>query len=168
NQVRVNLTAPHGLRLDVPVSVSGRTLHVNYIDTGVPHGIIFVEGLPSMEIVDLGRAIRYHKSFAPRGTNVDFVEVTAENSITIRTYERGVEGETLACGTGSVASALITGLKSQQLKFAQSAMAVQRKFSVLTRGGEVLKIYFTLTGNKFSDVWLEGKACIVYKGVWHV
>ena len=168
NQVRVNLTAPKGLRLDVPVRVSDRLLHVNYIDTGVPHGIIFVKGLASMEIVDLGRAIRYHKSFAPRGTNVDFVEVTGQNSISIRTYERGVEDETLACGTGSVASALITGLKLQQLKYSRVTNAVQQKFKVLTRGGEVLKIYFTVQGDKFSDVWLEGKAGIVYKGVWHV
>lgn len=168
NQVRVNLTAPKGLRLDVPVSVSGRTLHVNYIDTGVPHGVIFVEGLAPMEIVDLGRMIRYHKAFAPRGTNVDFVEVTGQNSIAIRTYERGVEDETLACGTGSVASALIAGLKGQMLQPAASVEAVRRRFNVLTRGGEILKIYFTLKGNKFSDVWLEGKASIVYKGVWHV
>ncbi|HQJ15089.1 MAG TPA: diaminopimelate epimerase [Candidatus Omnitrophota bacterium] len=168
DQVRVNLTAPKGLRLDVPVRVSDRLLHVNYIDTGVPHGIIFVKGLASMEIVDLGRAIRYHKSFAPRGTNVDFVEVTGQNSISIRTYERGVEDETLACGTGSVASALITGLKLQQLKYSRVTNAVQQKFKVLTRGGEVLKIYFTVQGDKFSDVWLEGKAGIVYKGVWHV
>jgi diaminopimelate epimerase len=167
-QVKVNLTAPKDLKLDIPVKINNRTLHVNYINTGVPHAVIFTEGLPSMEIVDLGRQIRYYKSFAPRGTNVDFVEATGENSIYIRTYERGVEDETLACGTGSVASALITGLKLGQSRGVQSKGAIKSTFNVLTRGGEILKIYFTLKGNSFSDVWLEGKASVVYKGVWHV
>jgi diaminopimelate epimerase len=167
-QVRVNLTAPKDLKLEIPVKVNARSLHVNYIDTGVPHAIIFTDGLSSMEIVDLGRQIRYHEAFAPRGTNVDFVEVTGDNSITIRTYERGVEDETLACGTGSVASALITGLKIAQVRAINTTVPVENKFNVLTRGGEILKIYYTLQGEKFSDVWLEGKAGIVYKGVWYV
>jgi diaminopimelate epimerase len=167
-QVKVNLTAPKDLKLDIPVKINNRTLHVNYINTGVPHAVIFTEGLPSIEIVDLGRQIRYYKSFAPRGTNVDFVEATGENNIAIRTYERGVEDETLACGTGSVASALITGLKLEQSRGVKAKGAIKRTFNVLTRGGEVLKIYFTLKGNSFSDVWLEGKASVVYKGVWHV
>ncbi|MFA5100469.1 MAG: diaminopimelate epimerase [Candidatus Omnitrophota bacterium] len=168
DQVKVNLTAPRDLKLEIPVKINNRTLHVNYIDTGVPHAVIFTEGLPSMEIVDLGRQIRYHKIFAPRGTNVDFVEVTGAHNISIRTYERGVEDETLACGTGSVASALITGLKLEQARAIKSTDPVKKKFGVLTRGGEVLTIYFALKGNVFSDVWLEGKAGIVYKGVWHV
>jgi diaminopimelate epimerase len=156
------------LKLDIPVKINNRTLHVNLINTGVPHAVIFTEGLSSIEIVDLGRQIRYHKVFAPRGTNVDFVEVAGQNNISIRTYERGVEDETLACGTGSVASALITGLKLEQSRGANSTDVIKRTFNVLTRGGEVLKIQFSLKGNSFSDVWLEGKAGIVYKGVWYV
>jgi diaminopimelate epimerase len=167
-QVKVNLIAPKDLKLDVPVTIGKRTLRVNYINTGVPHAVIFVDGLSSMEIVDLGRQIRYYKSFAPKGTNVDFVEVTAENGISIRTYERGVEDETLACGTGSVASALITGLKQGRFLPGGSTDFMKRRFNVLTRSGEVLKIYFVLQGNVFSDVWLEGKAAVVYKGVWYV
>ncbi|MFA6384753.1 MAG: diaminopimelate epimerase [Candidatus Omnitrophota bacterium] len=167
-QVKVNLTAPGDIRLDIPVRINNRTLRVNYINTGVPHAVIFVSGLSSMEIVDLGRQIRYHKSFAPKGTNVDFVEVTGDRSVNIRTYERGVEDETLACGTGSVASALISRLKLERPRAIMSPGASQKMFKVLTRGGEVLKIYSVLKGNVFSDVWLEGKAAIVYKGVWYV
>ena len=166
--VRVNLTPPKDMRLDIPVRVRGRTLRVNYINTGVPHAVIFVNGLSSMEIVDLGRQIRYHESFAPRGTNVDFVEVLGPKDISIRTYERGVEDETLACGTGSVASALITGYKLGQILTGAPKDPAQRVFNVMTRSGETLKIYFTLKGNRFCDVWLEGKAAIVYKGVWYV
>jgi diaminopimelate epimerase len=166
DRVKVNLTAPKNMKLDIPVSIPGKTLHVNFINTGVPHAVIFTEGLPSMEIVDLGRQIRYHKVFSPRGTNVDFVEVTGVNDITIRTYERGVEDETLACGTGSVASALITGYKLQGAR--SITRPVKMIFNVLTRSGEILKISFILKNKVFSDVWLEGKAGIVYKGVWYV
>jgi diaminopimelate epimerase len=166
--VRVNLTAPKDMKLDIPVRAGSRTLHVNFINTGVPHAVIFVSGLSSIEVVDLGRQIRYHKAFAPRGTNVDFVEVFGEKNISIRTYERGVEDETLACGTGSVASALITGYKMQLAGAQAAADPAQKPFKVLTRGGETLKIYFSLKGNTFSGVWLEGKATIVYKGVWYV
>jgi len=153
----------------VPVKTAGRILHVNYINTGVPHAVIFVEGIKALEIVDLGRMIRYHKASGPKGANVDFVEITGNSSISIRTYERGVEDETLACGTGAVASALITGLKSSLLQRPDRRNVPTRyRFSVLTRGGETLKVYFTLQGRVFSDVRLEGKACVVYKGVWHV
>jgi diaminopimelate epimerase len=165
DQVKVNLTAPKDMKLDIPIKVLGRTLRVNFINTGVPHAVIFAQGLSSMEIVDLGRQIRYHKAFAPKGTNVDFV---GEKYISIRTYERGVEDETLACGTGSVASALITGYKIEQNLALKPQGTVQRSFNVQTRGGEILNICFTLKGKAFSDVWLEGRATIVYKGVWYV
>jgi diaminopimelate epimerase len=168
DQVKVNLTAPKDLKLDIPIKVNGRTLRVNFINTGVPHAVIFAQGLSSMEIVDLGRQIRYHKAFAPKGTNVDFVEVVGEKYISIRTYERGVEDETLACGTGSVGSALITGYKIEQNLALKPQGIVQKSFNVQTRGGEILNICFTLKGKAFSDVWLEGRATIVYKGVWYV
>jgi diaminopimelate epimerase len=154
NNVRIKLTEPKNTRPDLPIKVNNRTLKVNFIDTGVPHAVIFASGLEKIDVSGLGRLIRYHKKFAPRGTNVDFVEVAGKNAINIRTYERGVEDETLACGTGSVAAALIFALKS----------GAANKVFVRTKSGEILSVYFKRTGNKFSDVWLEGKAGIVFKG----
>jgi len=168
DQVKVNLTPPKDFKMNIPVAVNGRTLHVNFINTGVPHAVIFAQGLSSMQIVDLGRQIRYHKVFAPRGTNVDFVEVSGEHYVSIRTYERGVEDETLACGTGSVAGALVTGYTLAQNAALKPQGPVQKSFQVRTLGGDILKVYFTLDGAAFSDVWLEGRANVVYKGVWYV
>ncbi|MDD2703319.1 MAG: diaminopimelate epimerase [Candidatus Omnitrophica bacterium] len=158
--VKVRLTDPKHLKLDIPVKLHGRTLRVNFVNTGVPHAVVFVSGLDDIDVDTLGRQIRMHPKFQPEGTNVDFVEVTGEKDIRVRTYERGVEGETLACGTGSVASALITGLKIKSMG--------ARPFAVHTRSGEIIKVYFTPGKNTFRDVWLEGKVRIVYKGVYYV
>ena len=128
------------------------------MNTGVPHAVIFVQGLEKMDIGALGRIVRYHKIFSPRGTNADFVEVVGRNTIKVRTYERGVEGETLACGTGCAASALIFASKSNLVG----------PVKVITRSKEVLTVNFKKDNNTFRDVWLEGKAKIVYKGVYYV
>lgn len=158
DKVKIKLTAPKGIKLDIPIKIDNRNLNLNFIDTGVPHAVIFVEGLNKMDIVPLGRFIRYHKRFSPRGTNVDFLEVSGSNLISIRTYERGVEDETLACGTGAVAAALIFALKSE----------TDKKINVHTKSGKILKVYFKKKEDKFSNVWLEGQAKIVYKGVYYV
>lgn len=168
DHVGVKLTRPKDMELDIPVRINDRTLRVNYIDTGVPHVVIFVNGLSSMEIDNLGRRIRHHTSFAPQGANVDFVEITGDESASIRTYERGVEDETLACGTGSVASALIAAFKLKKSLSAKDSDAALRSFNILTRSGEILKIDYRLKGSAYSDVWLKGKAAFVYKGVWNI
>lgn len=154
NKVKIRLTNPKDIKLDIPIKFGSRNLKVNFINTGVPHIVIFVEGLDKIDAVDIGRFLRFHKKFAPKGTNVNFIEVLGKNSFEIRTYERGVEYETLACGTGSVASALILALKTN----------VGNKIKVHTKGGEILTVYFAYSGDKFSNVWLEGEARIVFKG----
>jgi len=156
--VKIKLTNPKNMKLDIPVRVNNRNLKVNFIDTGVPHVVIFVEGLDEMHVDGIGRAIRYHKKFSPRGTNVDFVEVLGKNLIGIRTYERGVEDETLACGTGTVAAALIFSLKTK----------TKNSINVQTKSGEVLRVYLKKFASNFREVWLEGKASIVYKGEYYV
>jgi len=158
DKVKIQLTKPKQIRLDIPLKVNGRLIKVNFINTGVPHVIIFVIGIDNIDVAQIGRSIRYHKKFAPRGTNVNFVEAIENNLIRIRTYERGVEGETLACGTGSTAAALIFALKKNLNKLVK----------VKTQSGEILKIYFKREKNKFENVWLEGSARIVYKGECYV
>ncbi len=160
NNVRIKLTKPHGLKLGIGLEICGRRLSVNFIDTGVPHAVIFVEGLDHIDVCRLGRLIRYHKAFAPRGTNVNFVQVKDRDTLLVRTYERGVEAETLACGTGSVASALI----------ASSCFNIGRKKAVkiITKGKELLRVYFRKQKGEFGDVWLEGRVKPICKGVWYV
>jgi len=158
NSVKIKLTEPKDLKLNLPIKVNNRTLQVNFINTGVPHTVIFVADLDKIDVINLGRQIRFHKRFAPQGTNVDFVEALSNKSIKIRTYERGVEDETLACGTGVVASALITNY--------QLPITNYQKINVHTKSGEILKVYFDKIGDKFRNVWLEGEAKIVYKGCW--
>jgi len=160
DNVKINLTDPKALRLEVPIKVGTRTLRVNCINTGVPHAVVFVEGLDAIDVKGLGAEIRYHKEFAPAGTNVNFVEVLNNTAIKVRTYERGVEDETLACGTGSTASALITSFMLQA--------PGTKLLHVHTRSREVLKVYFKEKNDRFEDVWLEGRARIVYTGVYYV
>jgi len=158
--VKVKLTDPKEVRLGISIKVNNRNLKVNFVDTGVPHAIVFVEGLDKIDVHNIGQAIRYHKKFQPKGTNVDFVEIVNDDFIKVRTYERGVEAETLACGTGATASAIFSTCHSQKTG--------SRVVKVKTKGGEILKVLFSKAGTKISNVWLEGLARIVYKGVFYV
>ncbi|MCM8787102.1 MAG: diaminopimelate epimerase [Candidatus Omnitrophica bacterium] len=159
NKVRLKLTQPKELNLDIPIRVNNRLLKVNFINTGVPHTVIFVEGLEKIDVFNLGRLIRHHRYFKPEGTNVDFVEVLWDNFINLRTYERGVEDETLACGTGAVAASIITSYKlGKNVKY----------FKVLTKGGEILKVYFKKEEDRIYDVWLEGSVKVICEGGFYV
>jgi len=146
-RVKIKMEEPKRIKRDLPIRLNNRTIKVNYIDTGVPHAVVFVQGLDKIDIESIGHDIRYHKRFRSKGTNVDFVEIIDDKNIKMRTYERGVDGETLACGTGAVASSIITGGKSQLEDI---------KINVHTKGG-VLKIYFKNINGKIKDVYLEGE-----------
>jgi diaminopimelate epimerase len=104
NQVKLNLTVPTGLRLGLPVGFDGS---VDFVNTGVPHAVVRVDDLENLDVRGLGRMLRTHEFFAPEGTNANFVKVEDHATLSVRTYERGVEDETLACGTGAAAVALI-------------------------------------------------------------
>jgi diaminopimelate epimerase len=156
--VKIQLTDPKAIKLDIPLIVNGRLIKVNFINTGVPHVVVFVDGLDEIDVTGIGRTIRRHARFSSAGTNVNFVEVKNGNLIRIRTYERGVEDETLACGTGSAAAGLIFALRSN----------LDNLVKVQTQSGEILKVYFNKSQGKFKNVWLEGSAKIVYKGEYYV
>lgn len=153
-RVRVNLTPPRDLRLNeqVPLSAGSETIHS--LNTGVPHAVLFVPDADKAMVMQLGPEIRRHKHFAPRGTNVNFVQLLGQNSIRVRTFERGVEGETLACGTGVTASALIS---SRVHKFT-SPVKVQ------VQGGDQLEVSFEGTNGNFANVRLTGPAEFVFNG----
>ncbi len=155
--VKVRLTEPYGMKANISVMIDGKPTVVNFVNTGVPHCVLFVDGLDRYDVFNMGRKIRHHKEFQPEGTNANFMEVIDGHTIRLRTYERGVEDETLACGTGAVASAIISS--SQGL--------VESPVDVRVKSGETLKIYFRKTGHKFEDIYLEGKANVVYEGrIW--
>jgi diaminopimelate epimerase len=158
DKVRVKMQEPKDLKFDFPINVNGRKIKINFINTGVPHTVVFIDGLDKIDIDRIGSLMRYHDEFKPKGTNVDFVEIMDDNNIKMRTYERGVEGETSACGTGAVASAIMTVLSVK-------CKALSGKFgiNVRTRGG-ILKVEFRKIGNKFKDVYLEGEAKKVFTG----
>ena len=155
DQVRINMSAPHSLKLSQSLSVAGQQLTVHSVNTGVPHAVVFVDDLENVDVRKLGAGLRYHDAFAPKGTNANFAKVTGPNSISIRTYERGVEDETLACGTGMVACGLI----HHELSGASSPVSVKVK------GGDTLRIGFTETQpQQFENVTLFGPADFVFEG----
>jgi len=120
----------------------------------VPHAVMFVADADAAMVQLLGAEIRYHTHFAPRGTNVNFVQLRGGNSIRVRTYERGVEGETLACGTGVTASALI----ASRLHQLTSPVQVQ------VQGGDLLEVRFEEKDGNFSNVSLSGPADFTFEG----
>jgi diaminopimelate epimerase len=152
--VQLGMSQPHTLSLNTPLNVAEEALDVHFLNTGVPHAVVFREDLPATDVRKLGAALRYHAHFAPKGTNANFAAVRTDGSLAIRTYERGVEDETLACGTGVVATALIHHL----LHGASSPVAVQVK------GGETMQVGFESTGGSFSNVTLTGPADFVFEG----
>ena len=158
DRVRVRTPYPKDLRLNLDLDISGKMQKVNYINTGVPHVVCFVSGVAGFNVKGIGRAIRYHPDFQPEGTNADFVEVLDKSHIRIRTYERGVEQETLACGTGCVAAAIVTTYEMQQNP--QGAYRIK----VDTQGGDILSVYFNIKNGIVDKTFLEGKAKIVYRG----
>ena len=155
--VKLKMTAPTGLRLEEKIEVNGQEQVVHSLNTGVPHAVLFMEDIRQAPVLEWGRLIRFHEHFQPAGTNVNFVQKCTGNGLIVRTYERGVEGETLACGTGAVSAAIIAGILGK----------VQPPVAVTTSGGEQLTIHYALAGQEIADVYLEGPANFIYEGRLH-
>ena len=152
--VRVLLTAPRDYRFNLAIELDGEQHELSFVNTGVPHAVIFVD-TDNVPVKKWGRKIRYDEQFQPAGTNANFVRLLGGNTILARTYERGVEDETMACGTGAVASALMASIH----KGLASPIEVQ------TSGGERLTIYFDRKqGPEEQKVYLQGPARRIYTG----
>jgi len=155
--VKVLMPVPSGLKMNIDVPLKSGRIKADFINTGVPHTVVHVKDLENHPVFVEGREIRHHSLFSPAGTNANFINVRNPNYIEVRTYERGVEDETLACGTGSIASALTANARGM----AASPVTIR------TRGGEELTIYFEKAGDTFTRVWLEGGTSIACKGRLH-
>jgi diaminopimelate epimerase len=154
-RVKLDMGKPHALELDLNLGIGQNMLVTHSINTGVPHVVHIVEeGLDTYDVEKIGRAIRQHPHFAPEGTNANFAETLDRSSAMIRTYERGVEQETLACGTGTTAAALILGILGY----------VDPPVKMLTKSGEELTVHFELDGSSVKNVFLEGESRMVFEG----
>jgi diaminopimelate epimerase len=152
---------------DPGLAGKGQKMTGHFINTGVPHTIIFVQGLAEMDVSAMGRVIRNHPVFAPKGTNVNFVEMVKDGFVAVRTYERGVEDETMSCGTGSVAAAIVGYLQNQKKLLPEKGAAIK----VVSKSGEILDVTFDLDLKDekpvITNVWLKGSGKIVAKGEYY-
>ena len=156
--VLLQMTEPRDWRLNRTVLVDGRSIAYGFVNSGVPHVVIEVGDLASVNLQDQGSRIRYHKDFAPAGTNVNFISVTGPDSLRVRTYERGVEAETLACGTGIVASGMVAG------KLGRVRLPVR----VTPASGDLLTVDGKITPDGATNVTLLGPAVHVFQGTLNI
>lgn len=156
--VAIGMTEPNDWRMNRVLVIDGEEYPYSFVNTGVPHVVMEVEDLQLVDLPKLGAAIRYHEDFQPAGTNANFITVTGPDSLALRTYERGVEGETLACGTGMAASALVAGRLGK----------VAPPVKVTCAFGDVLGIGYTPTEDGARDVTLTGGAVYVYEGSFDI
>ena len=152
--VRLAMSDPRDLALDQKLQVPGGGVIAHSVNTGVPHAVVFIPDLDNTDVRGLGAALRYHPHFAPKGTNANFIKITGPGSADVRTYERGVEDETLACGTGVVAVALVLHEKHD----------FPSPVSVRVRGGDTLLVSFEKEGGSYRNVSLTGPADFVFDG----
>ena len=154
DMVKVKLTDPSSVQAIGKLIFDDCQFILDSVDTGVPHAVTFVDNLEKCTVFEWGRKIRRHDYFQPKGTNANFATVLDRHQIQVRTYERGVEDETLACGTGAVASVLA----------AASRGLVETPVDVIVQSGETLRIYYTKKDGRFGEIYLEGTVKIVYHG----
>jgi len=154
-RVKVKLTNPINLELNKKLQLKDAEVTVHCLNTGVPHAVLITTGIEKVDVVKLGRQIRWHEVFAPAGTNVNFIQPVDNYTIKIRTYERGVEDETLACGTGSAAAACIASILG----------LIKTPVKMITKSEEVLEIDFDKTEGDITNLYLTGDVQIVYEGM---
>lgn len=174
-RVAMQMTEPTELTLDLTLNVGDQSLSLGVVNTGVPHAVVPVKAVETVDVERLGRAVRQHPHFSPRGTNVNFIQQDANrsNRLLIRTYERGVEAETLACGTGVAAAAILCALRAQpdqrNGRRDRGSKASRHIIDVETRSGDALRVSFAIEGQgaqrRATQVMLEGTASRIFDGM---
>jgi len=152
--VTLQMTEPTDLRMSVPLQIGTKKRIIHFINSGVPHVVVPVAQVADVDVSREGAPIRHHDAFSPKGANVNFIEKWGPDKIAVRTYERGVENETLACGTGVVASALVFAVTDE----------AKGPITVIARGGDELRVGFEKIGKQFRNVTLTGPAEFVFEG----
>jgi len=152
--VTLQMSEPKDLQLDMDLVANGAKERAHFINSGVPHVVVPVSKVGDVDVRKRGEALRRHEKFSPAGANVNFIQKRGPKNILVRTYERGVEDETLACGTGVVASALIFAATEK----------VDGPISVTVRSGSELSVDFNRAGEKFTNVTLTGPAEFAFEG----
>jgi diaminopimelate epimerase len=153
--VSVRMTTPQDFAMNLQLEVDGEKKELHFVDTGVPHTVQFVDDIAGIDVKEQGSLIRHHSHFMPAGTNANFCGQLDDGSWKVRTYERGVEGETLACGTGAVACALISTVLGHTTS----------PVEMVTSGGDRLFISFDLKEGPAADnVFMKGPAHVIYHG----
>jgi diaminopimelate epimerase len=152
--VRLRMRDPSAISMLPPLHAEGQEFKGFQVDTGAPHAVFFCDQLEELDVELVGRAIRRSPVLAPAGANIDFVAVQGKSNLSLRTYERGVEAETLACGTGAIASALV----------AHTEQGSTSPVHVNVRSGEELVVQFKISESSYTDVILQGNATLCYSG----
>ncbi len=154
-RVKIWMTEPSNWRLRQRLTVNGEEMVCHHVNTGVPHAVVCVDDLAAVDVEGIGRAIRRHEAFAWAGANANFFHPTGESALAVRTYERGVEAETMACGTGIVACGLVAGILG----------LVRPPVDVSSACGEGLVVDYRMTASGVTNVTLEGPAEYVFTGI---
>jgi len=150
--IRVCIPSPEDHKLGMQLDLGNAQLDCDYVVTGVPHVVTYVDDLASTDVANLGFALRHHEAFRPRGVNANFVQVLGEGEIAVRTFEFGVEGETLSCGTGSAAAAILATLR---FGWDGGIRSHEKPVLIHSRSGEILRVYFIADGQQVTEACLE-------------
>ncbi len=159
--MRVCIPSPESCRRDLHIRADGRRFLCDFAVVGVPHLMTYVDDVEDFDVARWGYALRHHHDFRPHGVNVNFVQVLDAGRIAVRTFEYGVEGETFACGTGSSASAIVTALR---FDWDGPLRRGEQPVRVRVRSGEELRVYFTLCDQAVTDVCLETRVRLLFRG----
>ena len=160
--VRVCIPLPQGMEFDLTLTVRDQPWRCDAVVIGVPHVLTYVDDVGAADVAHWGPALRHHEHFQPRGANADFVEVLETGRLALRTWEFGVEGETLACGTGSAAAAIMSAIR---FDWPEAYFAGERAVEVLARSGDVLRVFFSAGADgNIDDVCVETIVRATYAG----
>ena len=164
--IRVCIPLPENARSGLRIGADGQSWDCDYVVTGVPHLVVYVQqDVSGLGMERIGPALRYHGDFAPRGVNVNFTQVLGEGQLAVRTWEFGVEGETLACGTGSAAAAIMA---MRRFRWGEQYSSGDRPVLVRTRGGDTLRIYSShAPDGNVTDLCLETSVRMIFTGCLH-